>query len=79
MSTYIDTLLSNPLTARRRNNDEINHLHQQGPSPSGVGVGDSSGTQELAAAVDDLLVQLQKKFDGVSSEIFGKCESVFFF
>lgn len=29
-------------------------------------------------AVDDLLDQLQHKFDGVSSEIFGKCEHFFF-
>ncbi|KAL2011530.1 hypothetical protein VTN00DRAFT_4248 [Thermoascus crustaceus] len=50
-------------------------LSSQGPSPSG-GVGDNSGTQELAAAVDDLLVQLQKKFDGVSSEIFGKLDDM---
>lgn len=32
----------------------------------------SSGTQELAAAVDDLLDQLQHKFDSVSNEILGK-------
>ncbi|KAK2767005.1 hypothetical protein FQN54_006322 [Arachnomyces sp. PD_36] len=35
-----------------------------------------TGTHELAMAVDDLLDQLQHKFDGVSSEIFGKCECV---
>lgn len=33
-----------------------------------------SGAHELAAAVDDLLDQLQHKFDKVSTEIFGKCE-----
>lgn len=32
-----------------------------------------SGSQELAAAVDDLLDQLQHKFDNVSTDIFGKC------
>ncbi|OKL61472.1 hypothetical protein UA08_03496 [Talaromyces atroroseus] len=32
----------------------------------------SESSTELAAAVDDLLDQLQHKFDGVSSEIFGK-------
>jgi heat shock factor-binding protein 1 len=35
---------------------------------------DGSGTQELAAAVDDLLDQLQHKFDSVSTEIFGKLD-----
>ncbi|KAL1999403.1 hypothetical protein VTN02DRAFT_4569 [Thermoascus thermophilus] len=49
-------------------------LSPQGPSPSGVG--DTSGAQELTAAVDDLLVQLQKKFDGVSREIFGKLDDM---
>jgi hypothetical protein len=32
----------------------------------------STGAPELAAAVDELLDQLQHKFDGVSTEIFGK-------
>lgn len=35
----------------------------------------STGAPELAAAVDELLDQLQHKFDGVSTEIFGKRES----
>jgi len=37
---------------------------------------DGSGTQELAAAVDDLLDQLQHKFDSVSTEIFGKLDDM---
>ncbi|KAJ9301520.1 hypothetical protein DTO271G3_1655 [Paecilomyces variotii] len=37
---------------------------------------DASGSQELAAAVDDLLDQLQHKFDNVSSEIFGKLDDM---
>ncbi|KAL1976092.1 hypothetical protein VTN31DRAFT_4484 [Thermomyces dupontii] len=36
----------------------------------------SSGTQELAAAVDDLLDQLQHKFDSVSNEILGKLDDM---
>ncbi|KAL1852965.1 hypothetical protein Plec18170_005547 [Paecilomyces lecythidis] len=37
---------------------------------------DASGSQELAAAVDDLLDQLQHKFDNVSNEIFGKLDEM---
>lgn len=37
----------------------------------------TTGTTELAAAVDELLDQLQHKFDGVSSEIFGKRKSIY--
>ncbi|KAI5299330.1 hypothetical protein KEM55_002305 [Ascosphaera atra] len=33
---------------------------------------DDNGTHQLAVAVDDLLDQLQSKFDKVSSEIFEK-------
>ncbi|KAL1980156.1 hypothetical protein VTN96DRAFT_4587 [Rasamsonia emersonii] len=35
-----------------------------------------AGAQELAAAVDDLLDQLQHKFDKVSTEIFGKLDDM---
>lgn len=33
---------------------------------------DENGTRQLSMAVDDLLDQLQHKFDKVSTEIFGK-------
>ncbi|KAL2221781.1 heat shock factor binding protein 1-domain-containing protein [Thermoascus aurantiacus ATCC 26904] len=48
----------------------------QGPSPSPGIDTSSAGSQELAAAVDDLLNQLQKKFDSVSNEIFGKLDDM---
>jgi hypothetical protein len=34
---------------------------------------EGSAAPELAAAVDELLDQLQNKFDNVSTEVFGKC------
>lgn len=45
------------------------HLNEQQATTAG----DESSNQ-LAQAVDELLDQLQSKFDKVSTEIFGKCE-----
>ncbi|KUL81495.1 hypothetical protein ZTR_09706 [Talaromyces verruculosus] len=49
-------------------------------SPSGAQIqtptDPSTGAPELAAAVDELLDQLQHKFDGVSTEIFGKLDDM---
>ncbi|QKX59272.1 uncharacterized protein TRUGW13939_06404 [Talaromyces rugulosus] len=37
---------------------------------------ESSAAPELAAAVDELLDQLQNKFDNVSTEVFGKLDDM---
>ncbi|KAL1966791.1 hypothetical protein VTN77DRAFT_3756 [Rasamsonia byssochlamydoides] len=57
-----------------------NTTNATGPQPSQTASSPSadggSGAQELAAAVDDLLDQLQHKFDKVSTEIFGKLDDM---
>ncbi|KAL1953986.1 hypothetical protein VTO42DRAFT_1872 [Malbranchea cinnamomea] len=37
---------------------------------------DDDGAQQLATAVDELINQLEAKFDGVSKEIFGKLDDM---
>ncbi|KAH8696204.1 heat shock factor binding protein 1-domain-containing protein [Talaromyces proteolyticus] len=53
-----------------RGNTAPQHLQSQTPSS------ENSTAPELAAAVDELLDQLQHKFDNVSTEIYGKLDDM---
>jgi hypothetical protein len=55
-----------------------NRLSKQivAPSDTTQPPSEDTGAQQLAAAVDDLIDQLQGKFDTVSKEIFGKCQLI---
>ncbi|PGH19433.1 hypothetical protein AJ80_03934 [Polytolypa hystricis UAMH7299] len=46
------------------------------PSSSQQAPGEDGGQHQLTLAVDDLLDQLQNKFEKVSTEIFGKLDDM---
>jgi len=49
---------------------------QQSPPQEQQQAADDKSAHQLALAVDDLLHQLQHKFDNVSTEIFGKLDDM---
>ncbi|EEH40428.2 hypothetical protein PAAG_02483 [Paracoccidioides lutzii Pb01] len=59
----------------RSNNNNTGTDNKRSPLQEPTTAGDESSNQ-LAQAVDELLDQLQDKFDKVSAEIFEKCPSV---
>ncbi|OJD15964.1 hypothetical protein AJ78_03833 [Emergomyces pasteurianus Ep9510] len=59
----------------RSNNSNINTDNKRSSIQEATTGGDESSTQ-LAQAVDELLDQLQSKFDKVSTEVFGKLDDM---
>ncbi|KKA18635.1 hypothetical protein T310_7405 [Rasamsonia emersonii CBS 393.64] len=64
------------VTERNSKNSKLTAETQNQNTSTATPTDTGAGAQELAAAVDDLLDQLQHKFDKVSTEIFGKLDDM---
>lgn len=74
LSYHVIPILYLIIAERNSKNSKLTAETQNQNTSTATPTDTGAGAQELAAAVDDLLDQLQHKFDKVSTEIFGKCE-----